>query len=226
MFESFKETIMKTTKFALVTAVALGCVGVVAHSASAEYELLLSGPVESVDRTANSITVLGHQLTVKDASSYAPGHLVNVFGGIQANGIAKAAIVQNTQTFAASGDPVSVLGVVRSVDRYSGRVTVDGAVVDYTTLLGSARFVLPSVGDSIRVEGIQPSGRGVVIANQITMAAGVSGNGNALGVSGNGNALGVSGNGNALGVSGNGHSLGVSGNGNALGLSRAGIVIR
>ena len=210
---------MNTRRIANVIALALGCIGGIAHSASPGNELLLSGAVESVDRAGGTIVVLGHRLAVRDASSYLPGHLVNVYGTLLSDGTAKAATVQNTQNFVASGDPVSVVGVVRSVDRSSGLVTVDGSRIDYTQLLGNARFALPSIGDSVMVAGIQPSGRGVVLANQIVRMTGVSGNGNALGVSGNGNALGVSGNGNALGVSGNGHALGVSGNGNALGVS-------
>ena len=210
---------MNTTKIANVIALALGCLGGIAHSASPGNDLLLSGAVESVDRAAGSIVVLGHQLTVRDVSSYLPGHLVNVYGTVLSNGTAKAAVIQNTQTFMASGDPVSVVGVVRSIDRSSGQVTVDGSRIDYTPLLGNARFALPSIGDAVMVAGIQPSGRGVVLANQIVRMTGVSGNGNALGVSGNGNALGVSGNGNAMGVSGNGNAMGVSGNGNALGVS-------
>jgi len=213
---------MNTKRFAVLVGAAGGFFGAIAYAGPADLQLLLSGPVESVDLDVGSITVLGHQLGVKNAASFLPGHVVNVFGGVQSNGSTSAALVQDTLAYASSGDQVSIVGVVRAVDESSGHVIVDGARVDYTALLGSGRFPTPAVGDLVRVLGIQPSGRGVVLASQITAIAGVSGGGHGLGVSGGGNALGVSGGGNALGVSGGGHGLGVSGGGNAMGVSGGG----
>ena len=213
---------MKNNNLLAASAV-LALASTLVCSAPAQYQLLLSGPVEAVDHAKNSVTVLGHRLVVQDASAILLGHLVNVFGGFE-NSSAKAAIVQDTSVFAASGDSVLLIGVVNAIDKSRGRVMVDGASVDYTALLAQPRFSLPAVGSSVRVIGTQPSGRGTVLAGAIVRigSAGVSSGGNGLGVSSGGNGLGVSSGGNGLGVSSGGNGLGVSSGGNGLGVSSGG----
>jgi hypothetical protein len=215
---------MKIRKRVLAVGLTLGSIAGLAQSASGKYQVILSGPIESVNRSANSIVVLGHQLTVRNAAGFQPGHVVNVFGAVLSNGSTKAAIVQNTLRYAAGGDQVAVTGVVRGVDGLSGRIIVDGAKVDYTALLGNGRFSPPAIGELVQVLGTQPRAGGIVLAAQLIKQppAGVSGGGNVLGVSGGGNVLGVSGGGNGLGVSGGGNGLGVSGGGNGLGVSGGG----
>lgn len=215
---------MKIKKRALAAGLALGTLTALAHGAPAEIQVILSGPIESVKSSTNSIVVLGHQFAVRNAASYQLGHIVNVFGAVLSNGATKAAMIQNTMRYSTGADQVSVTGVVTAVDRLSGHAIIDGARVDYTALLANGRFSQPIVGELVHVLGIQPRAGGVVLAASFVRQtpAGVSGGGNALGVSGGGNALGVSGGGNALGVSGGGSALGVSGGGNALGVSGGG----
>ena len=195
---------MKNNKLIAASAV-LALASTLVCSAPARYQLLLSGPVEAIDHATNSVTVLGHRLVVRDASAILLGHVVNVFGGIE-NSSAKAAIVQDTRVFAASGDPVLLIGIVNAIDMSRGRVMVDGASVDYTALLAQPRFSLPAVGGSVRVIGTQPSGRGTILAEAIVeiRSVRVSSGGNGLGVSSGGNGLGVSSGGNGLGVSSGG----------------------
>ena len=179
---------MKIRKRVLAAGLTLGSIAALAHSAPEKYQVILSGPIESVNRSANSIVVLGHQLVVRDAAGYLPGHVVNVFGEVLNNGSTRAAIVQNTLRYATGGDRVAVTGVVRAVDRLSGQVTVDGAKVDYTALLGNGRFSPPEIGELVQVLGTQPTAGGIVLAAQFIrqQPAGVSGGGGALGVSGGG----------------------------------------
>jgi hypothetical protein len=210
---------METKKFALATSIALALAATLAVSANARYELLLSGPVESVDRMGNAITVLGHRLTVRDVSAMALGHKVNVFGLIALGGSVSAKLVQNTSAYAASGDQVLIVGRVNAVDQSRGRLIIDGATVDYTALLARPGSAVPAVGDTVRVLGTQPLGRGVVLALEMAAHNGVSGSSGALGVSGSSSALGVSGSSSALGVSGSSSALGVSGSSSALGVS-------
>ena len=138
------------------------------------YQLLLSGPVESVDHKTNTINVVGHRIAVRDSSAYLPGYKINVFGGINTRGATSAAIVQRTNAYAASSDQVMVTGKVTTIDRTRGRVLVDGANVDYTTLLARSDFAIPAVGDAVRIVGIQPMGRGTILASEIA-ALGVTG---------------------------------------------------
>ena len=174
-------------KKVIATGASLALASTLVCSAPVQYQLLLSGPVEAVDRSANSVTVLGHQLVVRDVSAIFPGHRVNVFGGLE-NGFAKAAIIQDTNVYATSGDQVVITGTVRAIDSLRGRIVIDGLSVDYTALLFQSQFSLPTVGNSVRVLGTQPNGRGVVLAGAIAelWPAGVSGGGVPLGVSGGG----------------------------------------
>jgi len=72
-------------------------------SQAGQHELLLSGPVEAVDLKANKISVLGHQIAVRDASAYSPGGKINVFGDLSSRGVARMEMVQRTNRYAASG---------------------------------------------------------------------------------------------------------------------------
>jgi len=188
---------MKIRKSVLVAGLTLGSIAALAHSATEKYQVILSGPIESVNRSANSIVVLGHQLAVRSAAGFLPGQVVNVLGTVLNDGSVRAAIVQNTVRYATSSDQVAVTGVVRAVDRLGGRVTIDGAKVDYTALLGNGRFSPPKVGELVQVLGTQPRAGGIVLAAQFIRQAplGVSGGGSPLGVSGGGSPLGVSGGG-------------------------------
>jgi len=186
-------------------------------------ELLLSGPVEAVDLKANKISVLGHQIAVRDASAYSPGGKINVFGDLSSRGVARMEMVQRTNRYAASGDAVVVVGKVSSVDKFRARVSVDGANVDYTALLASAHFGIPSVGDAIRIVGTQPSGEGVILATKIVAAAGVTGSAllRSQGVTGSAQAAGVTGSAQAVGVTGSAllRSQGVTGSAQAAGVT-------
>ena len=161
---------MGTKNIALATSIAMTLTATLAAPAHGQYELLLAGPVESVDYTANAVTVLGHRLSVRDVSAIALGHRVNVFGLIAVGGSVSPTIVQDTRVYAASGDQVLIVGKVNAIDQRTGRLIIDGAIVDYTAMLARPRFAVPAVGDSVRVLGTQPLVRGVVLAFEMAKA--------------------------------------------------------
>jgi hypothetical protein len=209
---------MKTNKIAVTAGLAMAFAATVVRPAPGQYELLLVGPVESVNLTTNTITVLGHRITIRDASAILPGHKINVFGGIETGGSTRAAIVQDTNTYASSGDQVLLTGRVDRIDRASGRLLMAGASVDYTALLAQPRFALPSVGDSIRITGTQPNAKGVVLAREMIRPAGVIGSTQAAGVIGSTQAAGVIGSTHAAGVIGSTQAAGVIGSTHAAGV--------
>jgi hypothetical protein len=204
---------MKMINASFAAGIVIALSSMPALSAAGRYELLLSGPVESVDRKANTINVVGHQIAVRDSAAFLPGYKINVFGGINAQG-ANAAIVQRTNAYAASGDRVMVTGKVTAIDSTRGRVLIDGANVDYTTLLARSDFSLPAVGDAVRVVGMQPAGKGTILASEMA-AVGVTGSSllQAQGVTGSSQAVGVTGSSllRALGVTGSSQAVGVTG---------------
>ena len=97
---------MKNYFFAATFSVSAALSASTSYSATGQQELLLSGPVESVDRRTKTVIVLGHHLTILDSSRILPGHKVNVFGNVGADGLTKAEFVQDTNIYAGSGDIV------------------------------------------------------------------------------------------------------------------------
>ena len=164
---------MKMTKTSMVAGVVVALGSVPALSSPGRYQLLLSGPVESVDYKANTISVVGHKISVGDSAAYLPGSKINVFGGINSRG-SRAGVRATTNTYATGSDRVMVTGKVTAIDSMRGRVSVDGANVDYTSLLSRTDFALPAVGAAVRVVGVQPAGKGVILAKAI-IAVGVTG---------------------------------------------------
>ena len=73
------------------------------------------------------------------------------------------------------------MGAVTTVDRNRGRLSLGGATVDYTALLGNTRFSAPKVGDVVRIVGTQPSGRDLILAGRIDRTQDVNAGGQALG---------------------------------------------
>ena len=226
---------MKTTAFAAPICLALAIVAAPASSAPGSYVLLMSGPAESVDLSTNTVSVLGRRFAVPDASRVALGHQINVFGAIRSNGSIRASFIQDTARFAAGGDDVFASGAVTAINVERGFLSLGGVAIDYTSLLARSDFRLPAVGDVVAVTGIQPAGRGLVLAGEIhrlygvtaggIVSSGVTAGGNPLGVTAGGIASsGVTAGGNPLGVTAGGiASSGVTAGGNPLGVTAGGI---
>ncbi len=214
---------------ALAAAAAMTCA-----NASSGRELLFSAPVQQLDRTTDSVTVLG-QVFQAPTDQLSIGQIVNVYGVLQKDGSVANAVVQGTPAFGANGDPVFLKGVVTDVDALLGQVKIDGLTVDLTSQLANSNYVSPSVGDVIAVSGSEPVAKGLLVASatgdrayemgitgggtsiagfagvNVASAGGMSGGGTA-GMSGGGTA-GMSGGGTA-GMSGGG-TAGMSGGGTA-----------
>jgi hypothetical protein len=192
-------------------------------------DLVLTGPVESVDATDGSVSVFGHRIAVRDAASYVPGTLVSVYGKLRPSG-GIAPIATRVLALSSSGaDPLLIKGVVTRVSTSTGHLDVGSTDVDYTPLLADSEFSIPAVGDVVEIDGTQPSSRGVFIATRVSpidstaaSVASVTGSGKALGVTGSGKAEGVTGSGKAEGVTGSGKALGVTGSGKAEGVTGSG----
>ena len=188
----------KINKISASICLAAASAAICAGSNMEPYRLLLSGPVESVDNTKNTISVLGHRFVLKSTASILPGHRLNVFGGLASNGSLKAAMVQDTAQYAASGDKVLMVGAISAIDRSRGRLYLGGAAVDYTALLGNPQFMAPAVGEVVQISGTQPAGRNLILAAKINRTQGVNAGGQALGVNAGGKAVGVNAGGQAL----------------------------
>src|SRR5258706_9364650 len=171
---------MKTKSLAILLGL-LSAIGPAALIAgSGRVELILSGPVESVDAASRSVTVLNHRISVVDVSGFGVGTLVNVYGGLQKNSAVSHAVVEDLFRYASGSDQVFLKGAISAMDSSTGRISVGGAVVDYTALLATSGFRVPRLGATVEVSGTQPGIRGAVLATrllEVIHSAGVVGSG-------------------------------------------------
>ncbi len=143
---------------ALSAAAALTCA-----NANTGRELLFSAPVQQLDRSTDTVTVLGQKFQAQ-SDQLAVGQIVNVYGILDKDGSITNAVVEGTPNYGANGDPVFVKGVVTNVDALLGQADVDGLTVDFTSQLGNPQFVAPSVGDVIAIAGSEPVAKGLLVA--------------------------------------------------------------
>ena len=147
----------------LVIGALTGAAAFISAHASGGRELVLSAPIQQLDRGTDTVTVLGQSFHAQTAQ-LSIGEVVRVYGTLLKNGSVKDAIVQGTDTFGTNGDPVFLKGVVSSTDPALGHARVDGMTVDYTSELANADFTAPNVGDVISLSGSQPAVKGVLVA--------------------------------------------------------------
>ncbi|MBS0380091.1 MAG: hypothetical protein JSS29_16545 [Proteobacteria bacterium] len=195
-------------------------------------ELLLIGPVESVDAVSQSATVLGQKIVSSSAAVLKVGDSVSVYGSLNSDGSIAVSHVQLRGPYVAGASQVLLTGFVQKVDSSVGRSVVGGVAVDLTPSI-VALANSPEIGARAQISGIQPVARGVVLVNGISgggaAVSGISGGGAAVsGISGGGAAVnglivgrhtnGISGGGAAVsGISGGGAAVnGISGGGAAV----------
>ena len=141
-------------------------VGLVAVASTAQgfegKELLVSGPIQQIG--AGTVTVLGKDFET-DTDGLAVAEVVNIYGVLQPNGSMTETVVEGTNTFGGSGDPVFIKGVVTDANPALASISVNGATVDYTEQLARSDFAPPITGDVVAISGSQPLVKGVVLAS-------------------------------------------------------------
>jgi hypothetical protein len=176
-------------------------------------ELLVVGPVESIDAENRTATVLGQRIHSAMVDTLAVGNSVAVFGAARADGAIEASAIQTRGLYVAGASNVFLSGTVQRADVAVGRAVVNGVNVDLTPAM-SGGTLSPAVGSKVAISGIQPSSRGVVLV------AGIAGTGAAVdGIAGTGSAVsGIAGTGSAVsGIAGTGSSVsGIAGTGSAV----------
>jgi hypothetical protein len=150
-------------------AVAIATAWVSAEAASGR-ELLISAPIQKLDRSTETVTVLGQSFHA-DTAQLSIGEIVKVYGLLQKDGSVSDALVEGTETFGANGDAVFLKGVVTNSDPALGRVEINGLAVDYTSQLGNSQFATPATGDVVALSGMQPTNQGVLVASATGDAA-------------------------------------------------------
>ena len=203
---------MKANRAAIAAAV-LGSIAGVASAQPAANQLLLVGAIESVNPSAQTIRILGHDIRVANVETHAVGHVVSVFG----NGLGmQVSAISDSRVFATGAEPVLLSGKVTKVVASTGKIFVDGVAVDVTQVMATSGFAFPSQGSAVTVLGTQPALGGVVLAGSINRGYGVTSGGQSVGVTSGGQSVGVTSGGQSVGVTSGGQSVGVTSGGRAI----------
>jgi len=171
-------------------------------------ELLVIGPVETVDLANRSATILGQH--VHTTAVLAVGDSVAVFGLANRDGSIEAVSVQPRGLYIPGASAIFINGVVQQAQSALGRVVLNGLTVDLTAAM-SHGTVAPALGSKLAIYGTQPVSRGLVLVN------GIAGTGaDVNGIAGTGSGVsGIAGTGSSVsGIAGTGASVsGIAGTG-------------
>src|SRR5580698_9875616 len=138
-------------------------------------ELLIMGPVESVDLVSHTATVLGQRISVADADALAVGNTASVYGVSRADGTIQVFSVLDRGIYTAGATEVFLSGLVQKAEPSVGTVLVNGIKVDLTGAMASGQLS-PAVGSRMAISGTQPVRGGVVLVQGI-IGSGASANG-------------------------------------------------
>ena len=130
--------------------------------------LVLSGPVESIDRARGIFTSVGQNVLAARGmlDSLSIGAFVSVRGTIAGAGwIYADDVALSREQYVPGATEVFVTGIPSSVDLSLGTATIGGLTVDYTPSLGGSGF--GGLGDAITVIGTQPARGGVMLSDRI-----------------------------------------------------------
>src|SRR5438874_4650151 len=173
-------------------------------------ELLVIGPVESVNATESTATILGQLVHTAAIDAVAVGNTVAVFGTARADGTIEASAIQSRGIYVPGATSIFVSGTVQRAEPALGRVVVSGVTVDLTSAMSYGMFS-PAVGSKLAISGTQPVSRGLVLVSGTRASVqGIAGTGSSVnGIAGTGSSVG--------GIAGTGSSVnGIAGTGSAV----------
>src|SRR5436853_68851 len=158
---------MKKTSVRVVVAILLGTAAAstgLAGVGGTGGELLVIGPVESVNAADSTATILGQLVHTAAIDAIAVGNTVAVFGTARADGTIEASAIQSRGTYVPGATSIFVSGTVQRAEPALGRVVVSGVTVDLTSAMSYGVFS-PAVGSKLAISGTQPVSRGLVLVS-------------------------------------------------------------
>src|SRR5580692_2529919 len=132
-----------------------------------DVQLLVIGPIESIDVDAKTVVVLGQQLAAPNLDGLAVGDSAAIFGKLRNDGAILVSAIQDRGPYVAGANGVLISGVVQKTDSLNGRAVVNGVAIDLTPIMAQGVFS-PVAGSKLQIAGTQPLSRGVVVANGIS----------------------------------------------------------
>src|SRR5438874_2930688 len=184
-------------------------------------ELLVIGPVESVNAADSTATILGQRVHTPAIDAIAVGNTVAVFGTARADGTIEASAIQSRGIYVPGATSIFVSGTVQRAEPALGRVVVRRVTVDLASAM-SYGMLSPAVGSKLAISGTQPVSRGLVLVSGTRASVGgIAGTGSSVnGIAGTGSSVGgIAGTGSSVGgIAGTGSSVnGIAGTGSSAG---------
>lgn len=153
--------------------------GITGTATKVSYSTLLEGPISAIDPMAETITVLGHTISI-DAltvnigytliSDLTIGNIVEVSGIESGEGaITATAVIKSSDSFIANASELHFGGAISSVSIATTSFTVDGLTVDYATS-GFPNGATPELDQEVKVTSTLAPTAENVIASDIQLA--------------------------------------------------------
>ena len=145
-------------------------------TASITSDLMVLGPVESVDHKAGFFNVLGQTVRLSGSEGalrslrrslllVSTGVVVEVRGRLLTTGqIEAASIAIGSRQNVFGAQPLFVRGLVGTIDSSTGRLSIGNLIVDYTGALHSLDALSIRPGSEFLATGIQPTEGGSLVA--------------------------------------------------------------
>src|SRR5437763_16057358 len=145
-----------------------------AGTAGSAGQLLVVGPVETVDLANSTATVLGQRVYTTSLSGLTVGSEAAVFGTVGGDGRIRASSIQSRGLYVPGASSIFLFGTVRKAEPSLGRVVVNGVTVDLTPVM-SQGTLSPAVGTELTISGTQPVSLGLVLVTSVRGIAGTGG---------------------------------------------------
>jgi len=152
------------TSVRLAVAILLGTAAASAGGGGRSAELLVIGPVESINAADRTATILEQRVHTAMVDALAVGNTVAVFGTVRADGTIEASAIQSRGVYVPGATSIFVSGTVQRAEPALGRVVVNGVTVDLTSAMSNG-MLSPAVGSKLAISGTQPANRGLVLVS-------------------------------------------------------------
>src|ERR1700736_2577025 len=129
-------------------------------------ELLVVGPVESIDALNRTAIVLGQHVQTNAAGVLVVGDSVAVFGTPNRDGSIRASAIQSRGLYVPGPTSIFIAGTVERAEPSVGRIVVNGVKVDLTSVM-SRGVLAPALGSKLAISGTQPVSHGLVLVDGI-----------------------------------------------------------
>jgi hypothetical protein len=135
------------------------------------FDVVLIGPIDSIDQENGSMTVLGQTISINESTQLAEvenGQMVAVSGMAFDKGYIASSVVGLPTAYVPGVTKVFLSGIVSEIRLEVGQLTIGGIQVDLNALDSNMKHNV-KIGDYVRFSGSQPQPDGVLLGRDMSM---------------------------------------------------------